>query len=47
MIICSCNVLTDRDVRSAIIDAGTAVRTACEVEQNRAMGRDQDREPGK
>lgn len=31
MIICSCNVLTDHDVRSAVMDAGAPVRTLGEV----------------
>jgi bacterioferritin-associated ferredoxin len=31
MIICSCNVLTDHDVRSAVMDAGAPVRTPGEV----------------
>jgi bacterioferritin-associated ferredoxin len=31
MIICSCNVLTDHDVRSAVMETGARVRTAGEV----------------
>ena len=31
MIICSCNVLTDHDVRSAVMDAGAPVRTPGQV----------------
>jgi bacterioferritin-associated ferredoxin len=31
MIICSCNVITDEAVRSAIMDADTPVRTSGEV----------------
>ncbi|MDE1973085.1 MAG: (2Fe-2S)-binding protein [Hyphomicrobiales bacterium] len=31
MIVCSCNVLTDHDVRSALLGEATAPRTAGEV----------------
>jgi len=33
MIVCSCNVLTDHDVRGAMSDAGTAPRTTYAVYQ--------------